>query len=608
MYQIIFTHEKIVPEMEEILKGLNNEQQDAVKNINGPTLILAGAGSGKTKVLVHRVSYLILQGVSPESILLVTFTNKAANEMKSRVKRLIPSSSQPVSGTFHSICSRILRKSGKEIGISPYFSIYDDNDSLDLVKDIMTKTNISQKDFNPRAVLATISQAKNQLISYLEYPPLARGLFQKTVADIYLSYQKRLKENEALDFDDLIMDTVRLFRTRVLEDYQEMWRYIMIDEYQDTNFAQFELTKLLAKKYKNICVVGDFSQSIYSWRGADYHNLVNFKSEFQNVKTYNLEQNYRSTGKILEAAYGVISKNKSHPVLKLWTKNQSGDKLILFEARNESDEAKYIINQIKTLSKPTDTGLSQFAVLYRTNAQSRAIEEAFLHEGIPYILVGGTRFYDRKEIKDILSYLRLIQNPKDSVSQKRVEKLGKTRLSKFHNFDFDKNMDTLHLLDKILEVTDFLALFDAEDEEDLARLENVKELRSVAQNFPRLYEFLENVALVEKEESRQSEGSQAVTLMTLHSAKGLEFSTVFMVGMEEGIFPHSRSLMDRSELEEERRLCYVGITRAGERLYLIYTRKRLFFGTRSSNLPSRFLADIPENLINVEVSSSLSDF
>lgn len=588
--------------MTDILKGLNVKQQAAVQAVKGPVLILAGAGSGKTRVLTHRVAYLVSEGVSAENILLVTFTNKAANEMKERVKHLLTAGAQPVAGTFHSLCAKILRRDGQDLNISPNFIIYDDGDSVELIKDVMLKMNISQKDFNPRAVLGTIGQAKNQLIGALEYPQYARGLFQKTVSDIYISYQKQLRENAALDFDDLIMETVRLFRKskETLEKYQDVWKYLMVDEYQDTNFAQFELTKLLAKKYRNICVVGDFSQSIYSWRGADFRNLLNFKSEFPEVQTFNLEQNYRSTQKILDAAFGVISKNKSHPILKLWTENIAGDSINLFEARNEQDEAKFIISNLPE-------NYSDAAVLYRTNAQSRVIEEAFLHEGIPYTLVGGTRFYDRKEIKDVLSYLRLIHNPKDSVSHKRIEKLGKGRLQMFETHAF-VSPTTLDLLDKVLEVTGYLDLFDVENEEDLARLENIKELRSVAQEFPILSEFLENVSLVEKESRRLVGSRGAVTLMTLHAAKGLEFPVVFMVGMEEGIFPHSRSLMDVSEMEEERRLCYVGITRAREKLYMTFARKRMFFGTRSSNLQSRFLADIPESLLVTQFSSSLSDF
>lgn len=582
----------------DLLRDLNVKQQEAVKATSGPVLILAGAGSGKTRVLTYRVAYLVgVKKVPPENILLVTFTNKAATEMKERVSKLLDTQVLPFAGTFHSLCAKILRADGREIGISPRFLIYDETDSLDLVKDVMKKMDISTKNFNPNAILATISQAKNQLIGSLEYPQYARGFFQETVSQIYLSYQKELKANEALDFDDLIMETVHLFResSETLEKYQNRWRYVLVDEYQDTNHAQFELTKLLAKSHQNICVVGDFSQSIYSWRGADFRNLLNFKSEFPQVKTFNLEQNYRSTQLILDAAYKVISKNTSHPILKLWTNQDGGERIFLYEARNEQDEALFV------LSRLTGRSLSDFAILYRTNAQSRVLEEALLHGGIPYVLVGGTRFYERKEVKDVLAYLRLLHNPKDTVSYKRVEKLGKGRLQNFLAHPFPQG-ETLDLLDKVLEVTKYLELFDAENEEDLARLENIKELRSVAQQFPALEEFLENVALVEKE-GRRSVSGQAVTLMTLHAAKGLEFPVVFMVGMEEGLFPHGRSLMDRLEMEEERRLCYVGITRAKEKLFLTYARHRLFFGARTANMISRFIADIPEHLLEAKFSS-----
>lgn len=609
----------------DFLSDLNDTQKEAATTVTGPVLILAGAGSGKTRVLTYRVAYLVLKkSVDPEDVLLVTFTNKAATEMKERVTHLlaendVETSTKPFASTFHSLCAKILRVDGFEIGISRDYLIYDDSDSVDLIKDILVKMDLSPKNYNPRAVLATISQAKNQLISSLEYPQYARGLFQTTVSQIYLSYQKTLRENGALDFDDLIMETVRLFRDKksVLEKYQNRWRYIMVDEYQDTNLAQFELTKLLAKKYGNICVVGDFSQSIYSWRGADYKNLINFKEFFPGTKTFRLEQNYRSTQKILDAAYGVISKNQSHPILELWTNESAGEQVVLYEARNEQDEAKFTIDEIKKrLKEHVGLTLSDFAILYRTNAQSRVLEEALLHRGIPYTLVGGTRFYDRKEVKDVLSYLRLIQNPKDSVSEKRIEKLGKGRFAKWQTYLENRETllkvtfvnNPLGLLDDVLKVTGYLDLFDEEDEEDLARMENIRELRSVASQFKNLSDFLENVSLVERE-SKNREGidsSQgAVTLMTLHSAKGLEFSIVFLVGMEEGLFPHSRSLMDRRELEEERRLCYVGITRARKKLFLTYARKRLFFGARGSNLLSRFISDIPEKLLEVRFPSSL---
>jgi DNA helicase II / ATP-dependent DNA helicase PcrA len=617
-----------------ILKELNAEQQKAVLHTDGPAIILAGAGSGKTRVLTYKVLYLVTaKQVNPDSILMVTFTNKAAQEMKERLTKYfaehdIHTSTQPFVSTFHSLCARILRIEGKHIGLSPRFVIYDTLDQLEAIKDVMGTLYISTKDFKPGSILATISQAKNELISEKEYPNFARGLFQQTVAKVYPAYQNLLKENDALDFDDLLLKTVKLFQENepVLDKYQELFRYIMIDEYQDTNKVQYALTKLLAKKYTNVCVVGDFSQSIYSWRGADFTNLSRFKQDFENVKEFSLSQNYRSTQKILDAASAVISRNTSHPVLKLWTENPDGDELQLYEAKNEQDEAEFIVRMINNLGIQD---LSQVAVLYRTNAQSRVIEEVFLHLAIPYLLIGGTRFYERKEIKDVVSYLRHLANPKDSISLKRIEKLGKGRLQKFLDFQQSLNdngvvlaslspssslneeensplagekdqMTTIEILDQVIHATGYLDLYDEEDEEDRARLENIKELRSVALAYPNLTEFLENITLVEQEALRQdkkTERKNAVTLMTLHAAKGLEFPVIFMVGMEEGVFPHARSLMDRSELEEERRLCYVGMTRAKEKLFLTYTRRRLFFGQRSSNTTSRFLLEIPEHVI-----------
>jgi DNA helicase-2/ATP-dependent DNA helicase PcrA len=587
----------------DILKELNSEQQKAVLATDGPMIILAGAGSGKTRVLTYKVIYLIQhKNLDPTNILMVTFTNKAANEMKERIQKLCGDEIKPMIGTFHSICSRILRIEGKYIGFSERFTIYDTQDSVDAVKEAMQRANISTKDFKPHSVRSTISQAKNQLISDLEYLNLARGYFQENVAKIYPFYQRILKENNALDFDDLINKTVELFdkNPEVLRKYQEKFKYILVDEYQDTNQAQYILTKRLSARWKNICVVGDFSQSIYSFRGANFQNLITFKNDFSNVQTFHLSQNYRSTQTILDSAYSVISKNTSHPVLKLWTENEQGEKIILYQAENEHNEAEFIISQIVSLGiEPRNV-----AVLYRTNAQSRVIEEVFLHHGVPYTLVGGTRFYDRKEIKDILAYLRVVDNEKDNISFKRIEKLGKTRLKKFMAFmeTLEKDsFNTIDLLDKVVEATDYLSFFDTKDEEDIARLENIKELRSVAIEFPSLSGFLENIALVEQIELSQSldkNGQRnAVTLMTLHSAKGLEFPFVFMVGMEEGIFPHSRSLMEKNELEEERRLCYVGITRAKERLFMTYSKRRLIFGQRSSNTLSRFILDIPKDTI-----------
>lgn len=607
-----------------LLNDLNPDQQKAVTHTDGPVLILAGAGSGKTRVLTYRVAYLIAEKhVSPANILMVTFTNKAANEMKERIKKLItntqspnPNKEIPYAGTFHSLCAKILRIDGVHINVPPNFVIYDDTDQIEAIKEVMKKFDISIKQYNPRAALATISQAKNELITALEYPNYARGNFQETVARVYLGYQKLLLENEAMDFDDLLAKTVQLFQKNpeVLGKYQERYHYVLVDEYQDTNKAQYVLTRQLSGRWRNLCVVGDASQSIYRWRGADFRNMTNFRTDFPDVAVFNLEQNYRSTQTILNAAFGVISKNTSHPILKLWTEKKGGERITLYEARNEHDEASYIIQMILQSGKP----FGDFAVLYRTNAQSRVLEEAMLHAGVPYTLVGGTRFYERKEIKDVLAYLRLLANPKDSVSYKRAESLGKGRLQKFFNYaDTIKkdskliDLTTLELLDAVLEATKYQELYDANVEEEVYRLENIKELRSVATEFPTLRDFLENVALIEKEEkTRTPQGIYparsrgAVTLMTLHAAKGLEFPIVAIVGMEEGIFPHSRSLMERDELEEERRLCYVGITRAKEKLYLTYANRRLFFGTRTQNMISRFIADIPEAALDLQISLS----
>lgn len=596
----------------DILKDLNEEQKKAVLNTDGPMIILAGAGSGKTRVLTYKVIYLIKEKkINPHNILMVTFTNKAATEMKERIQKLSDDTDKPQIGTFHSLCARILRIEGKHLGFSEKFTIYDSQDSVDAIKEAMKRANISTKDFKPHSVHSTISQAKNQLINQLEYLNLARGYFQENVAKIYPFYQIILKENNAVDFDDLILKIIELFDKNpdVLKKYQDMYRYILVDEYQDTNQAQYILTKMLSKKWKNICVVGDFSQSIYSFRGANFQNLITFNKDFVGVKTFHLSQNYRSTQTILDSAYGVISKNTSHPVLKLWTENKTGEKIILYEASNEHNEAEYIISQIINLGiNPSDV-----AVLYRTNAQSRVVEEVFLHHSVPYLLVGGTRFYERKEIKDILAFLRLIDNDKDNVSFRRIEKIGKTRLKKFMEFTENlniENMRTIEIMDKVLEAVDYLSMYDPKDEQDMSRLENIKELRSVAVEFANLSTFLENVSLVEQEqlsEIANKDKKNSVTLMTLHAAKGLEFPHVFMIGMEEGIFPHSRTLMEKSEIEEERRLCYVGITRAKERLFMTYSKNRLLYGQRSSNTLSRFILDIPKDTIIMNASFSEDD-
>lgn len=612
--------------MPTLLDDLNPIQQQAAKNTEGPTLILAGAGSGKTRVLTYRVAYLIQEkSISPDNILTLTFTNRAAEEMMKRIKKLLTSSkfnSQPVMGTFHSFCAKIMRKEGGILGLPPGFAIYDESDALDAIKEAMRKLNISPQKTSPYSVRHTISGAKNELISSIEYPQYARGYFQELVAKIYIEYQQILEKNYALDFDDLLLKTIRLFQTdpSILTKYQIQFQYILIDEYQDTNSAQYLIAKYLASRHHNICVVGDASQSIYSFRGADFRNIVNFQKDYPEAKVFNLEQNYRSTQTILDAAYAIISKNKSHPILKLWTDKDSGEKIDLYEAGNEIEEAQFIIDTIVN-SVGTDA-FSDFAVLFRTNAQSRVLEEQFLKSGIPYRLVGGVNFYERKEIKDVLAYLRLIQNPTDSVSYTRAEKIGKGRLSKVLGLQnvLATESESLHnnttgystheLLDMILSATGYLAYLDDGTEQRKMRVENVKELRSVAEEFTDLTQFLENVALIEAGQGpnrRKANTQESVTLMTLHSAKGLEFPIVFMIGMEEGLFPHSRSMLNPSELEEERRLMYVGITRAKEKLFITYTRQRLYFGQRTHNLVSRFLADIPENLLKNNVTSKKFD-
>jgi DNA helicase-2/ATP-dependent DNA helicase PcrA len=575
------------------MNDLNKQQQEAVTYTGGPLLILAGAGSGKTKVLTHRVAYFISQNLAkPENCLLLTFTNKAAAEMKERMGNI----NIGFAGTFHGFCAKVLRIDGHNIGIPNNFIIYDAQDQKDLVKQTLESMNLSTDQYNPASILNGIGEAKNQMMSPEEYLEFARGSWQEVVAKVYVAYEKNLKENGALDFDDLMIKTLKLFREvpEVLAKWQKQLTHIFVDEWQDTNKIQYSLTKLLVGKNKNITAVGDASQSIYSWRGADYKNINYLTRDYPDIKVINMEQNYRSTKNILDAANLVISKNTNHPILKLWTEKENGAKIKLYSAKNGFDEGDFVVDEIKKIKKYSD-----IAVLYRTNAQSRVLEEALLHSGIPYTLIGGTRFYDRKEVKDVISYIRYLVNPKDSVSKKRIEKIGIRRFEKLQEISFDKNITTLDLLDLVLQKTSYLDLFQKESEENIARLENIKELRSVATEFPDVNEFLENVALVEASTSTKvsADKGSTVTLMTLHSAKGLEFPIVFIVGMEEGLFPHSRSLMDTSQLEEERRLAYVGITRAKEILYLTYANSRLYFGERLSNAPSRFLSDIPENLL-----------
>lgn len=586
----------------DMLDDLNPAQKKAVAEESGPVLILAGAGSGKTRVLTYRVAYLMQKKRVPgENILLLTFTNKAAEEMKKRVKVLLNQSFIGYAGTFHSFCARILRRFANEAGLDQNFVIFDTDDQLDVVKQAMTRLAIDPKAIRPGAILGAISSAKNELIGPEDYANYARGNFTQTVARVYFLYQQLLRQYRALDFDDLLRETVKLlqFNEKVRETLQEQFQYVLVDEYQDTNKAQYQITKIIADKYKQITVVGDAAQAIYSWRGADYRNLLLLKQDYLDLITINLEQNYRSTEIILKAANEVISKNKNHPILKLWTDKEGGDKVTIYEANSEVDEASFVVRNIKYMGD-----YANFAVLYRTNAQSRVLEEALLHEGVPYTLVGGVRFYERKEIKDLIAYLRILVNPEDEIARKRAEKVGKTKLKNFEirytNYDITK--PTLEMLDDVIRGTGYLDQYDELNEEDAARLENIKELRSVAEEYPNLTDFLENIALTEKESKKTGNFENgAVTLMTLHAAKGLEFKTVFMVGMEEGLFPHSRSLMDPTQMEEERRLCYVGMTRAMEKLYLIYARQRLYFGQRNSGVVSRFLTDIPEDLVSTTI-------
>ncbi len=608
-----------------LFENLNPQQIQAIKHIEGPALVVAGPGSGKTKVLTHRVAHLIQEKNIPEAnILCVTFTNKAAQEINSRVNSLMQSNIKklPWSGTFHSVCSKILRKYGKHIGIAPSFVIYDSGDQVTLIKQIIKDFGINTKQFNPKAVLSTISSAKSELISPDAYFNYAQGYFQRTVAKIYPEYQKRLRKNGALDFDDLLVETVNLFNENkgILDRLQNNFQFILVDEYQDTNKAQYVLTKQLANKHKNIFVVGDMSQAIYSFRGADYRNIMNFQTDYKNAEVFNLEQNYRSTQNILDSAKNVIRNNTTHIPLDLWTENGEGEKLLQYTSRNEKGEAKFVVDEILNLLNKGFT-YNEIAVLYRTNAQSRNIEEHLIKNNIPYKIIGGQRFYSRKEIKDVIGYLSIAYNPKNTVAWERIinvppRGLGKKTQEIIQNSDWDIDfieeksrlpikkwvkqtelLTTDELMDEILEDTGYIKWLDDGSEENLVRIENIKELKSVATQFSDLADFLENVALIESSDKPNIEDRDVITLMTIHASKGLEFPNVFIIGMEEGLFPHSQSQMDLHELEEERRLCYVAITRGMERVFLTNAQSRLYFGSVQSNIPSRFLTEIPENLI-----------
>jgi DNA helicase-2/ATP-dependent DNA helicase PcrA len=649
--------------MNELLKELNLAQREAVETTEGAVLVIAGAGSGKTRVLTHRVAYLIREkGIKPQNILAVTFTNKAAQEMKERIAKLIAindlqpanynlKSNLPIVGTFHSICGRILRHEIDKLGYKKSFNIFDDQDQKVLIKKVVKELEISADQFNPNALLAVISKAKNELQDEYAFETQIGGYYEEIVAKVYKKYQKELRESNALDFDDLIRLTIEVFRKfpEVLDKYQNTFRYVLVDEYQDTNHAQYTLIRLLAGKYRNLCVVGDDWQSIYGWRQADIRNILNFEKDYPEAKVIKLEQNYRSTQTILDAAYGVISQNVNRKDKKIWTENKGGQLITSFEAEDEREEAEYVADEVlkATSDKRQSTSYKNFAVLYRTNAQSRSIEEAFLRNDIPYRIIGGLKFYQRKEIKDMIAYLRLIQNGADYISLERVinepkRGIGKATLGKWIayakkngsdlvsvgiklNEDCGLNKGKIEAIVKFCEfiermreykgkikIADFIekVFIESGYEKNLSslgsdgeiRIENIRELLSVAGKYGQesaeqaLELFLEEVALAsDTDKIEQKENS--VHLMTLHSAKGLEFPVVFIVGLEEGILPHSRSMLSGEEMEEERRLMYVGITRAMRRVYLLFTRMRMIFGSTQANPPSRFLDDIPEHLI-----------
>jgi DNA helicase II / ATP-dependent DNA helicase PcrA len=640
---------------EKLLAGLNPEQQAAVKATEGPLLVMAGAGSGKTRVLTHRIAYLMAEKhVAPWNILAITFTNKAAREMKERIQNLLGGAAEEIwISTFHSMCVRILRRDIDRISISRNFSILDTTDQLSVLKTILKEKNIDPKKFDPRTILGTISSAKNELLSPEEYAKQAGSYYEKIVSEVYEEYQKRLLRNHSLDFDDLIMTTIQLFKRvpEVLEYYQYKFQYIHVDEYQDTNRAQYMLVKMLAERFKNLCVVGDSDQSIYRWRGADIQNILSFEKDYPNAKVILLEQNYRSTKRILQAANEVIENNLNRKPKKLWTENPEGNKIVYYQAMSESDEAQFVAGKIKEYVDSGKRKYSDFAILYRTNAQSRVMEEVLLKSNISYKIVGGIKFYDRKEIKDVLAYLRLIANPDDDISLVRIinvpkRGVGTSSLDKIMSYaaanglsifqalgeleqiglssrvaaplaEFRRQIEHWGQMQEYLSVTELVEdVLDKSGYRDMlraektleaqSRLENIDEFLSVTKHFENtnddksLIAFLTDLALVadiDQLDAGEDNQNDAVVLMTLHSAKGLEFPVVFLIGMEEGIFPHSRSLDNEAEMEEERRLAYVGITRAEEELFLTSAQMRTLFGRTGINPVSRFIHEIPDELI-----------
>lgn len=639
--------------MNALLNHMNTEQSEAVKTTEGPLLIMAGAGSGKTRVLTHRIAYLLDEkDVSPYNVLAITFTNKAAREMKERVQKLVGDQAEVIwMSTFHSMCVRILRRDADRIGIERNFTIIDPTDQKSVIKDVLKNENIDSKKFEPRMFIGAISNLKNELKTPKDAQKEATDYHSQMVATVYSGYQRQLSRNEALDFDDLIMTTINLFERvpDVLEYYQNKFQYIHVDEYQDTNKAQYTLVKLLASKFKNLCVVGDSDQSIYGWRGADIQNILSFEEDYPEAKTIFLEQNYRSTKTILNAANEVIKNNSERKPKGLWTANTNGEKIHYYEAMTERDETEYVVREIMKHQR-NGKKYQDMAILYRTNAQSRVLEETFMKSNIPYTMVGGQKFYDRKEIKDLLSYLRMIANSNDDISLQRIinvpkRGVGPSSVEKIQNYALQNNIsmfDALgeadfiglskkvtqeclnfyELIQNLIKEQDFLEIHEIVDEvlkksgyrdmlerentlESRSRLENIDEFMSVPQDYEEntpleeqsLINFLTDLSLVADIDEADTENG--VTLMTMHSAKGLEFPIVFIMGMEESLFPHIRAIKsdDDHEMQEERRICYVAITRAEEILYITHATSRMLFGRPQSNMPSRFLKEIPESLL-----------
>ena len=648
----------------ELLNGMNPRQKEAVLHTDGPLLLMAGAGSGKTRVLTHRIAYLIEEKeVNPWNILAITFTNKAAKEMKERVNAILASGGEDVwVSTFHSMCVRILRRDVDFIGYNRNFTIIDSSEQLTLMKRILKELNIDPKKYDPRSILGTISQAKNSLQTPQDFAKMQGSYYEEIAAKCYAAYQKELQYNQCMDFDDLIMNTIRLFEEHPdsLTYYQNKFHYIHVDEYQDTNHAQYTLVNLLAGRFRNLCVVGDADQSIYGWRGADMQNILDFEKDYPDAAVILLEQNYRSTKNILSAANQVIENNSNRKPKNLWTENKEGNKITYYRADNERDETRFIVDRMQEEIRSNHRNYGDFAILYRTNAQSRVMEETLLKANIPYKMVGGHKFYDRKEIKDILAYLNVLANPQDSISFERIVNspkrgIGPGSIEKLRSFaslhewpllEAAQNVDLANIggkagqqlgafgemIQEVTQMIQYLTVTELTKEvldrsgylEDLkiqntleaqARIENLKEFLTVTQEFDKQFEqqneedadapeekltvFLNDLALVSDIDNLEEDASQ-VTLMTLHAAKGLEFPVVFLIGLEEGVFPLSRALMEESELEEERRLAYVGITRAEEALYLTNAFSRTLYGRTQYNRPSRFVEEIDQELLEIE--------